>query len=53
MPDISNTNPIATAYTVPSACNREVPHNVIYVSKNVVDLRKVLRKLHADLCSAI
>ena len=33
--------------------NRVVPHNVITLVKNVVDLRKVLRKLHAHLCSAI
>ena len=32
---------------------REVPHNVIALVKNVVDLRKVLRKLHAHLGSAI
>ena len=32
---------------------REVPHNVITLVKNVVDLRKVLRKLHAHLGSAI
>ena len=33
--------------------SREVPHNVITLVKNVVDLRKVLRKLHAHLGSAI
>ena len=31
----------------------EVPHNVITLLKTVVDLRTVLHKLHADLCSAI
>ena len=33
--------------------NRAVPHNVTTLVKNVVDLRKVLRKLHAHLGSAI
>ena len=39
--------------TTVTGMNREVPHNVITLVKNVVDLRKVLRKLHAHLCSAI